>query len=247
MKLLPTLRAAAFAASMFLTQHVSAQLTVFDPTNFAQNVITAAKAVKGEIYQNTNILYQYQMMVNDLLQAKNLNPAAWKAAYDQITGDINKVKGLVGTLQGLYGDLQKGGEWVTQVQGLVTRSGKSNAQWFADLNTLVQQNDRVARNLFQMGSNIMQHTNEMAQRRQELQSELAMSPTQQATAEITTHYLDIVTSQNADILQLNAAKAQKDAQKDAQQAEEDKEKAGDAEKFISKQQAERAAYGIGQQ
>ncbi|WP_412530442.1 DUF4141 domain-containing protein [Burkholderia lata] len=244
MKLLTTLRAAGFAASMLVTQHASAQLTVFDPTNFAQNVITAAKAVKGEIYQNTNILYQYQMMVNDLLQAQNLNPAAWKAAYDQIAGDINKVKGLVGTLQGLYGDLQKGGEWVTQVQGLICRSGKSNAQWFSDMNTLFQQNDKVARNLFQMGSNIMQHTSEMAQRRQELQSQLSMSPTQQATAEITTHYLDIVTSQNSDILQLNAAKAQKDAQKDAQQAEDDKEKAADAEKFISKQQAERAAYGV---
>ncbi|MBN3776612.1 type VI secretion protein [Burkholderia sp. Ac-20345] len=243
MKLLTTLRAAAFAVSLFVAQHASAMI-VFDPTNFAQNVITAAKAVQGEIYQNTNIIYQYQMMANQLLQASNLNPTAWKAAYDQITGDIGKVKNLVGTLNGLYGDLKKGGEWVNQVQGLISRSGKSNAQWFSDMNTLFDQNDKVARNLFQMGSNIMQHTNDLAQRRQELQSQLSMSPTQQATAEITTHYLDIVTSQNSDILQLNAAKAQKDAQKDAQQAEEDKEKSADAEKFISKQQAERAAYGI---
>ncbi|WP_186032068.1 type VI secretion protein [Burkholderia gladioli] len=243
MKFLPTLRVAALAASLLVTQRALA-LTVFDPMNYAQNVVTAAKAVRGEIYQNTNILYQYQMMMNDLLQAQNLNPAAWKAAYDQISGDINKVKGLVGTLQGLYGDLNKGGEWVTQVQGLISRSGKTNAQWFSDMNTLFQQNDKVARNLFQMGSNIMEHTNEMAQRRQDLQSQLSSSPTQQATAEITTHYLDIVTSQNSDILQLNAAKAQKDAQKDAQQAEDDQEKAADAEKFISKQQAERAAYGI---
>ncbi|MDN7500172.1 type VI secretion protein [Burkholderia gladioli] len=243
MKFMPTLRVAALAASLLVAQRALA-LTVFDPMNYAQNVVTAAKAVRGEIYQNTNILYQYQMMMNDLLQAQNLNPAAWKAAYDQISGDISKVKGLVGTLQGLYGDLNKGGEWVTQVQGLISRSGKTNAQWFSDMNTLFQQNDKVARNLFQMGSNIMEHTNEMAQRRQDLQSQLSSSPTQQATAEITTHYLDIVTSQNSDILQLNAAKAQKDAQKDAQQAEDDQEKAADAEKFISKQQAERAAYGI---
>ncbi|WP_186075083.1 type VI secretion protein [Burkholderia gladioli] len=243
MKFMPTLRVAALAASLLVAQRALA-LTVFDPMNYAQNVVTAAKAVRGEIYQNTNILYQYQMMMNDLLQAQNLNPAAWKAAYDQISGDISKVKGLVGTLQGLYGDLNKGGEWVTQVQGLISRSGKTNAQWFSDMTTLFQQNDKVARNLFQMGSNIMEHTNEMAQRRQDLQSQLSSSPTQQATAEITTHYLDIVTSQNSDILQLNAAKAQKDAQKDAQQAEDDQEKAADAEKFISKQQAERAAYGI---
>ncbi|KVK86653.1 hypothetical protein [Burkholderia sp. MSMB1498] len=245
MKFMPTLRAAAFATSMLVAQHAFA-ITVFDPMNYAQNVVTAAKAVRGEIYQNTNIIYQYQMMANQLMQATNLNPAAWRAAYDQITGDINKVKRLVGTLNGLYGDLKKGEEWVTQVQGLISRSGKSNAQWFADMNTLVQQNDKVARNLFQMGSNIMRHTDELAQRRQELQSELSMAPTQQATAEITTHYLDIVTSQNSDILQLNAAKAQKEAQKDAQQAEEDKEKSADAQKFITKQQAERAAYGVTQ-
>ncbi|RKT99746.1 type VI secretion protein [Burkholderia sp. Nafp2/4-1b] len=237
------LRAAVVAASLFAAQHASAMI-VFDPTNFAQNVITAAKAVRGEIYQNTNIIYQYQMMANQLLQAKNLDPVAWKAAYDQITGDINKVKDLVGTLNGLYGDLKQGGQWVSQVQTLVSRSGKTNEQWFADMNTLYQQNDKVVRNLFQMGSNIMQHTNDLAKRRQELQTQLSMSPTAQATAEITTHYLDIVTSQNADILQLNAAKAQRDSQKDAQQVEDDKEKAADANRFISKQQAERSAYGF---
>ncbi|RQR26352.1 type VI secretion protein [Burkholderia sp. Bp9143] len=237
---------AAVAAVMFLVagRASATGMPVFDAANFAQNIITAAKAVRGEIYQNTNIIYQYQMMANQLLQAKNLDPAAWKAAYDQIAGDINKVKTLVGTMQDLYGDLKQGREWVSQVQTLVSRSGKTNEQWFADMNTLYQQNDKVVRNLFQMGSNIMQHTNDLAKRRQELQSQLSLSPTAQATAEITTHYLDIVTSQNADILQLNAAKAQRDSQKDAQQVEDDKEKAADANRFISKQQAERSAYGF---
>ena len=34
---------------------------VFDPTNFVKNTITAAEAVKSEVYQNTNLIYQYQM------------------------------------------------------------------------------------------------------------------------------------------------------------------------------------------
>ncbi|MGU7775675.1 type VI secretion protein [Burkholderia sp. MR1-5-21] len=234
--------AAVVAASFFAAQHASAMI-VFDPTNFGQNVVTAAKAVRGEIYQNTNILYQYQMMANQLLQAKDLNPAAWKAAYDQITGDIDKVKNLVGTLNGLYGDLKQGSQWVSQVQTLISRSGKTNEQWFADMNTLYQQNDKVVRNMFQMGSDIMQHTNDLAKRRQDLQSQLSLSPTAQATAEITTHYLDIVTSQNADLLQLNAAKAQKDAQQQSQQLQDQKERAAAAQTFMDKQDAERAAYG----
>ncbi|MBN3785652.1 type VI secretion protein [Burkholderia sp. Ac-20353] len=236
------LRAAVVAASLITAQHATA-MVVFDPTNFGQNVVTAAKAVRGEIYQNTNILYQYQMMANQLLQAKDLNPMAWKAAYDQITGDITKVTNLVGTLNGLYGDLKQGGQWVSQVQTLISRSGKTNEQWFADMNTLYQQNDKVVRNLFQMGSDIMQHTNDLAKRRQDLQSQLSLSPTAQATAEITTHYLDIVTSQNADLLQLNAAKAQKDAQQQSQTMQDQKERAAAAQTFIQQQQAERAAYG----
>ncbi|MCS6520853.1 LysR family transcriptional regulator, partial [Burkholderia thailandensis] len=112
-----------------------------------------------------------------------------------------------GTLQGTDGEPQEGGEGVTQVQGLVTRSGKSNAQWFADMHTLVQQNDKVARNLFQMGTSIMQHTYEMAKRRQELQSEMSMSPTKQATPEITTHEPDLGTRPHAALLQHNPGKS----------------------------------------
>ena len=56
---------------------------MFDPTNFVKNTITAAAAVKGEVYQDTNLIYQYQMMLNQLKQATNLDPAADAGAdYD---------------------------------------------------------------------------------------------------------------------------------------------------------------------
>ncbi|CAE6837425.1 hypothetical protein R69658_06570 [Paraburkholderia aspalathi] len=81
-----------------------AQWVVIDPSNLAQNMITAMKAVKTEIYQDSNIAYQYQMMANQLLQATNLDPTAMKAQYTQITGDIDKYKQLTGTLTDMYGD-----------------------------------------------------------------------------------------------------------------------------------------------
>lgn len=46
MKFMPTLRVAALAASLLVAQRALA-LTVFDPMNYAQNVVTAAKAVRG--------------------------------------------------------------------------------------------------------------------------------------------------------------------------------------------------------
>jgi P-type conjugative transfer protein TrbJ len=239
------MRAALLAALTFgVSQGAFAQWVVFDPTNFAQNVITAAKAVKGEIYQDTNITYQYQMMANQLLQAKDLDPTAMKAQYDQITGDLDKVKSLTSTLTNLYGNLQQGSDWLAHVQTLISRSGKSNAQWFADQATLYNQNDQAVKNMFQMGNDVMNHTQQLAQRRQELQSQLALSPTQEATAALTTHYLDIVTSQNADLLQMNAARAQQDAQKTSVANSHEADKSAAMQSFTAQQDAERAALGV---
>ncbi|WP_373686923.1 hypothetical protein [Paraburkholderia youngii] len=113
-----------------MSHAANAVLPVIDASNLAQNIITAAKAVKTEIYQDSNIVYQYQMMANQLLQATNLDPSAMKAQYDQITGDISKFTQLKSTLTDMYGDLNEGSQWINHVQTLISRSGKSNDQWF---------------------------------------------------------------------------------------------------------------------
>lgn len=218
--------------------------TVFDPTNFAENLISAMKAVSGEVYQDTNIAYQYQMMQNQLLQATNLNPVAMKAQFDQISQDASKVNSMISTLNQMYGSLQQGSSWISHVQTLITTSGKSPQQWFQDMHTLYDQNNRAATNLFQMGNDVMSHTQQLAQRRQQLQNQLSLTPTQQATAQLTTHYLDIVASQNADMMQMMAARQQHDAQHDALSAAQDTAAASSAQSFMNRQDAERSAYGF---
>lgn len=236
------LRAAATAAMLLCVSTTAhAQWIVFDPTNFAQNVITAAKAVKGEIYQDTNILYQYQMMANQLLQAVNLNPVAMKAQYDQITGDISKMTSYVGTMQELYGDLQQGRQYIGHVQNLISTSGKSPTQWLSDMNSLYKQGDATATRLFQLGNDVSSHVQTVAQRRADLQSQLSLSPTQEATAQLTTHYLDLVSSQFSDLLNMQAAKTQDDAQKQVVDNQIAKDRAAAAQAYMDKQDAERAA------
>ncbi|MFM0756110.1 type VI secretion protein [Paraburkholderia strydomiana] len=225
------------------SQAAHAQLTVIDPTNLIQNTITALKSIKTEVYQDSNIAYQYQMMANQLLQATNLDPTAMKAQYDQITGDISKYKQLADNATSLYGDLQNGNQWLSHVQTMISRSGKSNAQWFADMGTLYNQRDSQATQLMQTGNNVLKHVQALAQRRQDLQSQMTLTPTAQATAELTTHYLDIVSSQMSDLLQMTAGKAQKDAQQQSVDNEEDKTRSANAKAFLDQQAAERAAYG----
>jgi type IV secretion system protein TrbJ len=238
-------RVAMVAGMMLGFSHVAfAQLAVIDPANLAQNIITAMKAVKTEIYQDSNIAYQYQMMANQLLQATNLDSGAMKAQYDQITGDVDRYKQLTGTLTDMYGDLQNGGEWITHVQTLISRSGKSNSQWFADMRTLYNQKDKQATELFQMGNNVMKHSQDLGKRRADLQSQLSLTPTAQATAQLTTHYLDMVSSQMSDLLQMTAGKQQRDAQQQSVANQQDKAKSAAAKSFVDQQEAERASYGF---
>lgn len=224
-----------------LVQASHAQLTVIDPANLLKNTITAAEQVKSEVYQNTNIVYQYQMMLNQLKQATNLNPAAMMSQFNTITADINSYSKYADTLKSLYGGLQDNAQYLTKVQSLVSQSGKTSDQWFNDQSTLVQNNDKTAKALFQQGADVQAHIQTLATRRQDIQNQLSLAPTQQATAELTTHMLDIVASQNADMLQMMASKQQKDATVMQTQAANDAAQTAAQKALSDKQDEERTA------
>lgn len=225
-----------------LLQPAHAQFAVIDAANVVQSTITAMKAVSGEVYQNTNLVYQYQMMLNQLKQATNLNPSAMLAQASTITDDINSVSKYNDSLQSLYGGLQSNAQYATKVQSLITQSGKTADQWFADQNTLLANNDTSAKQLFQQGNDVISHVGVLAKRRQQIQDQLNMSPTQEATAQLTTHMLDIVASQNGDLLQMMASKQQTDAV--AQSAKTASDQANNNARAALKTQldSQRAAY-----
>jgi hypothetical protein len=204
-----------FAAAALVTfgfvQQSHAQLTVIDPTNLVQNTLSAIGAVKGEIYQDTNVAYQYQMMLNQLKQAVNLNPSAMLAQATTITNDISSLRKYTDSLKSLYGGLQDNAQYANKVQALITQSGKTTSQWFADQSTLIANNDTTAKQLFQQGNDVISHVGTLAKRRQEIQDQLNMSPTMEVTSQLTTHMLDIVASQNGDLLQMMASKQQSEA------------------------------------
>jgi hypothetical protein len=234
--------ASLVAMATLTTQSTYAWDVVFDPSNYAQNVVTAAKAVKGEIYQDTNIIYQYQMEANQLLQSTGLNPTAMKAQYTEITGDISQLNQYRDTLTQLYGSLQQGSTWLGQAQTLISSSGKTPTQWYSDMNALYNQGNSVATNLFQTGNNVFTHSQQLAQRRADLQSQLALTPTAQATATLTTHYLDIVSSQNADLIQMTAARQQADAQDRSLANTQQQAKMQAMQSFTTQQEVERAQF-----
>ncbi|SAK89536.1 hypothetical protein AWB82_06278 [Caballeronia glebae] len=234
--------AATGVLTLGFVQHANANMPVFDASNFIQNTMTAAAAVKGEVYQDSNLVYQYQMMLNQLKQATNLNPTAMLAQFNSITSDISSLTKYTDALKDLYGGLQNNAEYANKVQALITQSGKTPEQWFTDQNTLLQNNDKTAKQLFQQGNDVISHVGTLAKRRQEIQDQLNMSPTMEATAQLTTHMLDIISSQNSDLISMMAAKQRSDAVKDSAAVAQEQVNNNAQAALKAQQDRERAAF-----
>lgn len=210
---------------------------VFDAANFVKNTMTAAQALKTEIYENTNIVYQNKMMLNQLQQAVGLDSVSMAAQAMGIREDIGKHQRYGQALTALYGSLTDNADFLSSVQSLVTASGKSPDQWFRDQRSLLDTGDKTAKRLFSLGQDVTRNNHKLAQRRLDLQSDLNMNQTAQATAQLTNQMLDLLAGQNADLLQLIGAKTQSDAVKDQRENADTAEKTAASEQ-LARQQVE---------
>jgi type IV secretion system protein TrbJ len=81
----------------------AAQLVVFDPNNYAQNVLTAARALQQINNQITSLQNQAQMLVN---QAKNLASLPY-SSLQQLEQSIQRTQQLLSHAQRISFDIQQ--------------------------------------------------------------------------------------------------------------------------------------------
>jgi P-type conjugative transfer protein TrbJ len=81
----------------------SAQLVVFDPNNYAQNVLTAARALQQINNQIVSLQNQAQMLIN---QAKNLATLPFSSLL-QLEQSIQRTQQLLGEAQRIAYDIQQ--------------------------------------------------------------------------------------------------------------------------------------------
>jgi type IV secretion system protein TrbJ len=82
---------------------VAAQLVVFDPNNYAQNVLTAARALQQINNQITSLQNQAQMLVN---QAKNLASLPY-SSLQQLEQSLQRTQQLLTQAQRIAYDIQQ--------------------------------------------------------------------------------------------------------------------------------------------
>ena len=81
----------------------SAQLIVFDPNNYAQNVLTAARELQQINNQITSLQNQAQMLIN---QAKNLASLPY-SSLQQLEQSIQRTQQLLGQAQRIAYDIKQ--------------------------------------------------------------------------------------------------------------------------------------------
>ncbi|PKP97525.1 MAG: P-type conjugative transfer protein TrbJ [Alphaproteobacteria bacterium HGW-Alphaproteobacteria-13] len=88
---------AAIGAGTLATPPASAQISVFDPTNYTQNLLTAARTLQQINNQIQSLQNEAQMLVN---QGKNLSRIDFPQ-IDQLRQKLGEIDKLMGQAQGI--------------------------------------------------------------------------------------------------------------------------------------------------
>jgi P-type conjugative transfer protein TrbJ len=124
-----TLSAAVAAISLAVAAPASAQWTVFDPSNYAQNVLQAARSLSQVTNQITSLQNEAQMLMN---QARNLASLPY-SSLQQLQQSVARTQALLNQAQRLAYDVQHIDQ---QFQSLYAKGGytasTSSQQMIAD-------------------------------------------------------------------------------------------------------------------
>lgn len=91
----PALLAGAIAASLLAAQPAAAQMTVYDPTNYSQNLLSAARALTQINNQIASLQNEAESLINE---GRNLTALPTSALGD-IQASIDRTRQLIGEAQ----------------------------------------------------------------------------------------------------------------------------------------------------
>ena len=125
-----TMLAAPIALAPVLTTPTHAWRIVFDPSNYAQNVLTAARTLEQITHQITSLQNEAQMLIN---QARNLASLPF-SALQEIQQSVQRTQQLLDQAQNIAFDVQQIDQAFQQQYGNVSMSA-SDQQLVADART----------------------------------------------------------------------------------------------------------------
>jgi P-type conjugative transfer protein TrbJ len=122
--------AAPLSASPLLTTPASAQWIVYDPTNYAQNLLSATRALQQINNQITSLQNEAQMLIN---QARNLASLPY-SSLQQLQQSVSRTQQLLSQAQNIAYNVQAIDQAFQTQYGNVSMSA-SDAQLVSDAKT----------------------------------------------------------------------------------------------------------------
>ena len=123
LRITAALLAAPIALSPILSTPAAAQWIVYDPTNYAQNVLTAARTLQQVNQQITQLQNEATMLIN---QARNLASLPY-SSLQQLQQSVQRTQQLLQQAQGIAYDVQRIDQAFTSTYGNASMSASDQA------------------------------------------------------------------------------------------------------------------------
>lgn len=192
---------------------------VFDPTNFGVNKIAAVKAVQMEIETVKQTVYDLEQLKTMQVNLKKIG----KGVTDSVLADIDKEISNTKKYNESLTDVSKalGGEanYLSSMKTNYVLGGKGNFDdYMKALDNKAKSGDANAARLIKQADVAINNTQDAMKRRTELQKLVAGNEGIMQSAQTTNQYLDLISSQNEDLIALMAENSRELAEKKQKEA-----------------------------
>jgi P-type conjugative transfer protein TrbJ len=178
-----------------------AQYIVFDPTNYAENLTTAAQTVESvlkEAQQYSTQLLQYE---NEVKQLASIGPEALNTLKNVSNVNLNNVNGYINSLNSLYGNLSGMSNQISTQFSAAQLSNMTWDQYMAKQKQDIQNGIGAAQIRAQNESNTLNSIQQDYAMAQEWQSQIPTTSGIHESMQLMNQQMNRVVMQNAQLMQ----------------------------------------------
>ena len=206
---------------------VAHAFVVFDPSNWAQNYVTAIQSVKNEINTYNQYINQLMQLKHEIQNLKEMGPVNAAARLAGVDDELRSLRELQNASKNLYKSLSTGQDYVGGIQRMINVSQLTAEQWVQREQKLYEQKNANAMYLMQSGESINKSIEASQKVRDQLLSDNPYDEGIRAVAQKTNLMLGNLAHLSQ--AQLSAMKAQMDVQASNQAIEQNEKAAKERE------------------
>lgn len=206
---------------------VAHAFVVFDPSNWAQNYVTAIQSVKNEINTYNQYINQLMQLKHEIQNLKEMGAVNAVARLAGVDDELRSIRELQSASQNLYKSLSTGQDYVGGIQKMINVSQLTAEQWAKREQKLYEQKNANAMYLMQSGESINKSIEASQKVRDQILSDNPYDEGIRAVAQKTNLMLGNLAHLSQ--AQLSAMKAQMDVQASNQAIEQNEKAAKERE------------------